>query len=141
MNSSLINDETVVEQHEAENVSPPELVAQPSGQDHLPITVIERRPGWHLVNFGELWRTREILFYLAWRDIKVRYKQTVLGIAWAFVQPLLSMVVFAIFFGRMGGMGTGVENYAMFVFAGILLWTFFQIRCRWRAIVSSPTNA
>lgn len=92
----------------------------------LPLTTIERRPGWHLVNVRELWRSREVLYYLAWRDIKVRFKQTILGVGWAFAQPLMAMFVFAIFFGGVGGMGAEVENYALFVFAGMLPWTFFS---------------
>lgn len=92
----------------------------------LPLTVIERRPGWHLINVRELWRAREVLYYLAWRDIKVRFKQTILGVGWAFVQPLIAMLVFALFFGGVGGMGADVEHYALFVFAGMLPWTFFS---------------
>ncbi len=69
----------------------------------LPVTVIERRPGWRLIDFGELWRYRELLFFLTWRDIKVRYKQTVLGAAWAVLQPLATMLVFSLFLGRVAG--------------------------------------
>jgi lipopolysaccharide transport system permease protein len=92
----------------------------------LPLTVIERKPGWHFVNVREMWRAREVLFYLAWRDIKVRYKQTALGITWAFAQPLFAMLVFTLFLGNIVGLGGGVENYALFVFAGMLPWTFFS---------------
>ena len=97
----------------------------PAARD-LPLTVIERRPGWHLVNVRELWRSREVLYYLAWRDIKVRYKQTALGVAWAFVQPVLAMLVFTLFFGTVRQMSEGVEHYSLFVFAAILPWTFFS---------------
>ena len=90
-----------------------------------PITVIEARPGWRIIDFRELWRFRELLYYLTWRDIKVRYKQTVLGVGWALLQPLAAMLVFAVFIGRLGGIGVGVPNYPLFVFAGILPWTFF----------------
>jgi lipopolysaccharide transport system permease protein len=105
-------------------------VAQTAGADappdeDLPETVIERRPGWRLLDLRELWRFRELLFFLAWRDVKVRYKQTVLGTAWAFLQPLATMIVFAFFLGRMGGVSEGMANYPLFVFAGVLPWTFF----------------
>ncbi len=101
---------------------PPDPVAPP---DHEPpLTVIERRPGWHFVNVREMWRAREVLYYLAWRDIKVRYKQTALGIGWAFAQPLFAMLVFTLFLGNLAGLAAGVEHYSLFVFAGILPWTF-----------------
>ena len=93
--------------------------------DDLPETVIERRPGWQIVDLRELWQKRELLFFLAWRNIKVRYKQTVLGASWAVIQPLTTMAVFAFFLGRMGGVSEGVANYPLFVFAGVLPWTFF----------------
>jgi lipopolysaccharide transport system permease protein len=91
----------------------------------LPVTVIERRPGWQFLDLGELWRYRELLFFLVWRDVKVRYKQTVLGAAWAVLQPLATMVVFSLFLGRVAGMATPDVPYPLFVFAGVLPWTFF----------------
>ncbi|HUR55163.1 MAG TPA: ABC transporter permease [Gemmataceae bacterium] len=91
----------------------------------LPVTVIEARSGW-AVGLRELWRYRELLLFLAWRDVKVRYKQTVLGIGWAFAQPLATMAVFALFLGRMGGLANGVPHYPLFVFAGMVAWTFFS---------------
>src|SRR4051794_26941581 len=66
--------------------------------------------GWRELNFHELWRYRELLWFLALRDIKVRYKQTALGIAWAFIQPIFTMLVFAIFFGYLGGMGRRIDS-------------------------------
>ncbi len=93
--------------------------------DDLPITVIEPRPGWHLVDLAEFWRYRELLYFLTWRDIKVRYKQTVLGAAWAVLQPLATMVVFSMFFGRLGAAPESPWPYPLFVFAGLLPWTFF----------------
>jgi len=89
-------------------------------------TVIEPRSGWQLVDFAQLWRYRELLGFLAWRDVKVRYKQTVLGAAWAVLQPVLTMLVFTIFFGRFGGMSHNVEGaYSVFVFAALLPWQLF----------------
>ena len=73
----------------------------------------------------ELWRYRELLFFLALRDIKVRYKQTVLGLGWAVVQPLATMAVFVLFLGKMAGAANGIEHYPLFVFAGMVAWTFF----------------
>lgn len=90
-----------------------------------PATVIEPQRGWALPDLRELLRYRELLFFLALRDIKVRYKQTVLGIGWAVAQPLATMAVFALFIGRMAGVANGVEHYPLFVFAGMIAWTFF----------------
>jgi lipopolysaccharide transport system permease protein len=89
------------------------------------LTVIERRPGWQLVNWAELWRFRELLFFLTWRDVKVRYKQTALGAAWAVLQPLATMAVFAVFLGQLASVPSGGVAYPLFVFAGLLPWTFF----------------
>jgi lipopolysaccharide transport system permease protein len=90
-----------------------------------PETVIEPRRGWQLVSLAELWRFRELLVILTWRDIKVRYKQTVLGAAWAVLQPLATMIVFSAFFGRVAEMPSGGTPYPLFVFAGLLAWFFF----------------
>jgi lipopolysaccharide transport system permease protein len=88
-------------------------------------TMIEPPRGWQLVNVRELWRYRELLYFLTWRDVKVRYKQTLLGAAWAVLQPGLMMVVFTIFFGKMAKVPAGDLPYPIFVFAGLLPWTFF----------------
>lgn len=88
-------------------------------------TVIEPPRSWQLLNVRELWQFRELIFFLAWRDVKVRYKQTLLGAAWAVLQPALMMVVFTIFFSRMAGLSTGDVPYPLFAFAGLLPWTFF----------------
>src|SRR5262245_38815097 len=79
----------------------------PENGDEVAETVIEARAGWQLIDFKELWRYRDLLFFLAWRDVKVRYKQTVLGAAWAILQPTLTMVVFAVFLGRLAQVPTG----------------------------------
>jgi lipopolysaccharide transport system permease protein len=89
------------------------------------ITRIRPAQGWQWVNFGELWQFRELIYFLTWRDVKVRYKQTVLGAAWAILQPLLMMVVFTIFFGRLAGVSPGDLPYPLFAYAGLLPWTFF----------------
>src|SRR5271167_2459436 len=100
--------------------------AGPAPAATLVETVIAPPRGWQLINWGELWRFRELVLILAWRDIKVRYKQTFLGAAWAILQPAMMMVVFTIFFGRMAGMAAEAgDAYPLFVLAGLLPWTFF----------------
>lgn len=89
------------------------------------LTVVEPPIGWQVINVRELWKARELIFFLAWRDVKVRYKQTALGAAWAVLQPLMMMVVFSIFFGRMAGVPSGGVPYPLFVLVGLLPWTFF----------------
>jgi lipopolysaccharide transport system permease protein len=101
-------------------------VGESSGSaDRESVTVIRPPRGWQLVDLRELWRFRELLYFLIWRDVKVRYKQTVLGAAWAVLQPLMMMVVFTIFFSRLAGISSGDIPYPVFVFAGLLPWTFF----------------
>jgi len=89
------------------------------------VTRIVPPQGWQWINAGELWRFRELIFFLTWRDVKVRYKQTLLGAAWAILQPLLMMVIFTIFFGRLAGVPSGGFPYPLFAYAGLLPWTFF----------------
>lgn len=96
-----------------------------SAVPELPLTVIEARSGWG-VNVRELWRYRELLFFLIWRDVKIRYKQAVLGIAWAVLQPAMLMIVFSVFLGRLGGFTGGDIPYPLFVLTGLLAWTFFS---------------
>jgi lipopolysaccharide transport system permease protein len=91
-----------------------------------PQTVILPRSGWMPIDWRELWEFRELLYFLVWRDIKVRYKQTVLGIAWAVLQPVLSMVVFTVIFGRFAKIPSENLPYAVFVYAGLLPWMFFS---------------
>jgi lipopolysaccharide transport system permease protein len=103
-----------------------EPAAGPAPAAEPPLTVIEPQRGWQVVNVSELWRYRELLLILVWRDIKVRYKQTALGAAWAVLQPLATMVVFSLFFGRVAGETPGGVPYPLFVFAGLLPWFFFS---------------
>src|ERR1051325_8598342 len=88
---------------------------------------IDPPSAWPAIGLRELWEYRELLYFLIWRDIKIRYKQTVLGAAWAVLQPTLSMLVFTVFFGRLAGLQhqTGGLPYSVYVFAGLLPWTFF----------------
>jgi len=96
-----------------------------SGVDDAPVTLIEPKRGWMAINFRELWDYYELLYFLVWRDIKVRYKQTVLGAAWAVIQPLLSMAIFSIIFGHFAKIPSDGVPYPIFVYAGLLPWTFF----------------
>jgi lipopolysaccharide transport system permease protein len=84
-------------------------------------------PGkWTALDLGELWRYRELLYFLVWRDVKVRYKQTVLGAAWAVLQPALTTLMFTIFFGTLGGMSRQVNgSYALYVYVAMQPWTYF----------------
>lgn len=94
-----------------------------------PRVVIEPRPGWLAINWADLWRYRELLYFLTWRDIVIRYKQTVLGVAWAVLQPLIKMLVFTLIFKGVAGLefkGAGRVPYQVFVFAGLLPWQFFE---------------
>jgi lipopolysaccharide transport system permease protein len=85
----------------------------------------QARPGWVSIDFPELWRYRELLLFQALRDIKVRYRQTVLGASWAILQPVLTMVVFSIFFGTLAGVPSDGAPYPIFAFAALLPWQLF----------------
>jgi lipopolysaccharide transport system permease protein len=91
----------------------------------MPAVLIEPTRGWISLRLGDVWEYRELLYFLVWRDVKVRYKQTVLGAAWAILQPLLTMVVFTIFFGNLAGVGSDGLPYPIFSYAALLPWTFF----------------
>lgn len=91
-----------------------------------PVTVIQPSSGWVPLRLSELWHYREILYFLIWRDIKVRYKQTVIGAAWAIVQPLMSMVVFSIFLGGLAKVPSDGIPYPVFAFCGLVPWGFFS---------------
>ncbi len=91
----------------------------------MPLTVIEPPRGWRALNLTELWHYRELALILAERDVKVRYKQTSLGFAWAIIQPVMMMIVFSVFFGRLAKMPSDGLPYPIFVYAGLLPWTFF----------------
>lgn len=85
----------------------------------------QARPGWVAINFAELWHYRELLVFYAIREIKVRYKQTLLGVAWAVLQPVLTMVVFSIFFGTLAGVPSDGVPYPIFAFCALLPWQLF----------------
>jgi lipopolysaccharide transport system permease protein len=87
--------------------------------------IIRPNHGWISLKLRDVFEYRELLYFLIWRDVKVRYKQTALGAAWAILQPLLTMVVFTIFFGHLAGVGSDGVPYPLFSYAGLLPWTFF----------------
>jgi lipopolysaccharide transport system permease protein len=89
------------------------------------VTWIHPPRGWAVPDLGELWRYRELLYFLVWRDIKVRYKQTVIGATWAILQPVAGMVVFSLFFGRLARLPSDGLPYPIFAFAALVPWTFF----------------
>lgn len=91
----------------------------------LPTIVIEPARGWVPLKVNELWEYREVLYFLIWRDIKVRYRQTLIGAAWAIIQPFMTMVVFSIFFGRLAKVPSDGIPYPVFAFAALVPWTFF----------------
>jgi lipopolysaccharide transport system permease protein len=115
--------------HEAEKA----LDEQYFGHDH--VTVIRPVRGWRALDLRELWAYRELLLVLTMRDIKVRYKQTVLGAGWAILQPLMMMVVFTIFFGNLANMPSEGYPYPLFVYSALVPWTFFA-----NAITSSSNS-
>ncbi len=88
-------------------------------------TRVEPSKGWVRIRFRELWDYRELLFFFVWRDIKVRYKQTVLGVSWAIIQPFFTMVSFSLFFGRLAKVPSDDLPYPIFSYAALVPWTFF----------------
>src|SRR5213593_3238681 len=99
--------------------------AQLKAAADLPVFFIKPESGLASLGLKELWEYRELLYFLTWRDIKVRYKQTVLGAAWAIIQPFFMMVVFALFFGRLAHVPSDGVPYVVFAYAGLVPWTFF----------------
>jgi lipopolysaccharide transport system permease protein len=108
-------------------------------ENEPPLTVIGPRAESNPLDLAALWRYRELLYFLAWRDVKVRYKQTLLGAAWAVLQPTLMMVIFTLVLHRMAGVSGGDVPYPLFVYAGLLPWVFFAsaITAAGQSVVSS----
>lgn len=109
------------------NTQPPKpAAAQPlKGATKPAVVVLTPSHGWAMLNLAELWRYRELFYILAWRDVKVRYKQTAIGAAWAIIQPFFSMVVFSLFFGMLTQMPSDRIPYPIFSYAALVPWTFF----------------
>ena len=110
----------------------PRGVGEISTQDFIPtaphsLLRTRRQPskGWNWPKFRELWEYRELLFFFAWRDIKVRYRQTVMGVLWAIIQPFFTMIIFSLFFGRLANIPSDGLPYPIFTFAALVPWTFF----------------
>jgi lipopolysaccharide transport system permease protein len=108
---------------------PPDCVeSNPLASASSPVlskTIIQPTNGWISLGLAELWNYRELLFFLAWRDVKVRYKQTALGVSWAVLQPLLGMVIFTIFFGRLAKVPSDGIPYPLFSYSALLAWQLF----------------
>ena len=98
----------------------------PGRTSATPYLRIEPSKGWVALKVRELWEYRELLYFLVWRDVKVRYKQTVLGAAWAIIQPFFTMLVFSLFFGRLAKMPSDGIPYPIFSYAGLVPWMFFS---------------
>lgn len=92
----------------------------------VPPTLIRPSRGWVSLNLGELLRYRELIYFFTWRDVKVRYKQTVLGAGWAILQPFLTMVVFSLFFGELAGLPSDGIPYPIFAYSALLPWQLFE---------------
>jgi len=90
-----------------------------------PLVTIKPRRLWVALELHSVWTYHELLYFLVWRDVKVRYKQTVLGVAWAVLQPLMMMVIFSVLFGRVAGIPSDGIPYPLFAYGGLLAWTFF----------------
>ena len=88
--------------------------------------IIDSKNNWKIVNFSDLWHYRELFFFLVWRDIKVRYKQTFLGATWAILQPILTMIIFSVIFGKLAGLPSDGVPYPIFTFAALLPWQLFS---------------
>jgi hypothetical protein len=122
---------TLITNEKASDITPASstLEATPAAfnvQPEKPLVVIEPRSTIGSLGLRDIWIYRELLYFLSWRDIKVRYKQTALGIAWAILQPLLTMIIFTIFFGKFAGVPSDNVPYPLFAYAGLLPWTFLS---------------
>jgi homopolymeric O-antigen transport system permease protein len=100
-------------------------IAVSGRQSDLSVVRIDARRGWFALDFAELWAYRELLYFFVWRDIKVRYKQTVIGAAWAILQPVMTMLVFSLFFGRLAKIPSQGLPYPVFYYCALLPWTYF----------------
>ena len=115
---------TAVQQEVVARQAAPTADSQPP-QRAAAVTVIRPSRGWVSLNLRDLWEYRELLYFLIWRDLKVRYKQTVLGAAWAILQPFLTMVVFSIFFGKLAKVPSDGIPYPIFAYTALLPWQLF----------------
>ena len=98
----------------------------PSTAVTVPVTTIEPRSGWQPIDWRELWAYRDLFRFLIWREIKVRYAQSAIGIGWAIIQPVFSMIVFTVVFGRLAQVSSDGAPYALFALAALVPWTYFS---------------
>ena len=112
----------------------PESTATVSLPEKPLVTIVPSR-GWVALNLADVWAHRELLYFLTWRDIKIRYKQTALGALWAVIQPLFPMLVFTLFFGKLAKMPSDGIPYSIFAYAGLLPWSYFA------AAVTNSSNS
>jgi len=111
---------------ESEDVLPREVATTGAiPDDRIPTLRIQPSSGWGSLGLGELWAHRELVYFFIWRDLKVRYKQTALGATWALLQPLATMIVFSLFFGRLAKMPSDGVPYPVFSYAALVPWLFF----------------
>ena len=125
---NLTEDQTLGElRRKAEAINSPvtTIDSDDSSQTALQLTRIRPSSKWVALNLRDLWAFRDLLYFLTWRDIKVRYKQTALGVAWAVIQPFFMMLVFSLFFGRLGGLPSDGIPYPIFTFCALLPWQLF----------------
>jgi homopolymeric O-antigen transport system permease protein len=115
----------VVPNPDGDKLKPTSSLESRSSSDPESITIIQPSKGWVSLKLGELWEYRELLYFLIWRDIKVRYKQTVLGAAWAIIQPVCTMIVFSVFFGKFGKIPSDGIPYPIFSYTALLPWSYF----------------
>lgn len=104
---------------------PPGPAARPDAVELPPTRVIQPISGWLPLQLSEIWRYRELVFFLAWRDVQLRYRQTLLGIGWAILQPVFTAVVFAVFFGHLGRIPSDGSPYPLFALVGLVPWQLF----------------
>jgi lipopolysaccharide transport system permease protein len=112
-----------------------EGVERPARAAALPHALIKSEDSGVQLNLGDLWAYRELLYFLTWRDVKVRYKQTLMGVVWVVLQPLATMIIFTFVFNRIARLDSGPIPYPLFAYSGLLLWTFFS------GAVSAGTNS
>jgi lipopolysaccharide transport system permease protein len=115
----------------SKNKAPSQFTAELSEESpvlagSVPVAIIRPSKGWNSLELGELWDYRELLYFLIWRDLKVRYKQTVLGAAWAIIQPFFTMVVFSLFFGWLAKMPSEGVPYPIFTYSALVPWMYFS---------------
>lgn len=101
------------------------MAAETKRMEGVPVTIIRPKRGWWDLDLRELWEYRELLYFFVWRDVKVRYKQTAIGVAWAIIQPFMTMVVFSLFFGKLAKIPSHGLPYPIFYYSALLPWTYF----------------